>query len=89
MRERLSQDNASVGDEVGKEQRRPRRTRNVPSSGEKLGSDESMESPVEDSDDDKDYKYVEEESSKDEASDDDLPDTNANKKKAKAKAVSE
>ena len=86
MREALSQDNVSVGDEVSEERRRPRRTRNVLPSGERLASvqDESMESPVEDSDDDKDYKYVEEESSKDEASDDDLPDTNANKKKTKA-----
>ena len=59
MRETLSQDNVSVGDEVSEEQRRPRRTRNVPPSGEKRSSvpDESMESPVEDSDDDKDYKY--------------------------------
>ena len=86
MREALSQDNVSVGDEVSEEKRRPRRTRNVPPSGEKPASvpDESMESPVEDSDDDKDYKYVEEESSKDEASDDNLLDPNANKKKTKA-----
>ena len=60
MRETLSQDNVSVGDEVSEEKRRPRRTRNVPPSGEKPASvpDESMESPVEDSDDDKDYSSV-------------------------------
>ena len=89
MQEALRRDN--VSDEVGEKEkeRRPRRTKNVPPSSNQVGSvaDMSLESPVDDSDNDKDFKCDEEESSDDvmsKASDDDMPDPNANTKKTKA-----
>ena len=89
MRAALRRDN--VSDVVGEKEkeRRPRRTKNVPPSSNQVGSeaDMSLESPVDDSDNDKDFKCDEEESSDDvmsKASDDDMPDSNANTKKTKA-----
>ena len=61
---------------------RPRRDRQLPLKG----VDDSQESPVDDSDNDSNYKFVDEESSKDDNSeadsDNDMPDRTTKKTKA-------